>query len=82
MIQDDWLTDILNNLQDGKQVNNWELQEGLLMFNNNIFVPQDSTIRHLILESHHDNVAAGHPGQARTLDLNSRTYTLPSMKNL
>jgi hypothetical protein len=67
-------------LQDGKAVKDWELREGLLMHQGKIFVPRDETVRNLILESRHDAPAAGHPGQACTLELVARTYYWPSLK--
>ncbi|KAF8759769.1 hypothetical protein RHS01_01831 [Rhizoctonia solani] len=78
--EDDRLKEILLKLQNKEKVTDWELKEGLLCFQGKIFVPKDNTIRNLILESRHDALAAGHPGQARTLELVSRNYYWPSLK--
>ncbi|KAF8749931.1 hypothetical protein RHS01_09606 [Rhizoctonia solani] len=78
--EDNRLKEILHKLQDKEKVTDWELKEGLLWHQGKIFVPKDNTIRNLILESRHDALAAGHPGQARTLELVSRNYYWPSMK--
>ncbi|QRW18405.1 Retrotransposable element Tf2 protein [Rhizoctonia solani] len=78
--EDDCLKEILHKLQNKEKVLDWELREGLLWFQRKIFVPKDDTIRNLILESRHDALAAGHPGQARTLELVSRSYYWPSLK--
>ncbi|QRW21225.1 Retrotransposable element Tf2 protein [Rhizoctonia solani] len=78
--KDDCLKEILHKLQNKEKVLDWELREGLLWFQGKIFVPKDDTIRNLILESRHDALAAGHPGQARTLELVSRSYYWPSLK--
>ncbi|QRW17323.1 Retrotransposable element Tf2 protein [Rhizoctonia solani] len=78
--EDNRLKEILHKLQGKEKVTDWELKEGLLWHQGKIFVPKDNTIRNLILESRHDALAAGHPGQARTLELVSRNYYWPSMK--
>ncbi|QRW23612.1 Retrotransposable element Tf2 protein [Rhizoctonia solani] len=78
--EDNRLKEILHKLQGKEKVTDWELKEGLLWHQGKIFVPKDDTIRNLILESRHNALAAGHPGQARTLELVSRNYYWPSMK--
>ncbi|QRW25688.1 Retrotransposable element Tf2 protein [Rhizoctonia solani] len=78
--EDNRLKEILHKLQNREKVTDWELREGLLWHQGRIFVPKDNTIRNLIMESRHDALAAGHPGQARTLELVSRSYYWPSMK--
>ncbi|QRW24358.1 Retrotransposable element Tf2 protein [Rhizoctonia solani] len=78
--EDERLKEILYKLQNKNKVVDWELKEGLLWFQGKIFVPKDETIRNLILESRHDALAAGHPGQTRTLELVSRNYYWPSLK--
>ncbi|EUC65928.1 Transposon Tf2-1 polyprotein, putative [Rhizoctonia solani AG-3 Rhs1AP] len=72
--------EILDSIKHKKTVQDWTLQEGLLWHKGEIFVPQNEKIRNLILESRHDALSAGHPGQLRTLELISRTYWWPSMK--
>ncbi|QRW24093.1 Retrotransposable element Tf2 protein [Rhizoctonia solani] len=78
--KDNRLKEILDKLQNKEKVTDWELKEGLLWFQKKIFIPKNETIRNLILESRHDMLAAGHPGQARTLELVSRNYYWPSLK--
>ncbi|QRW25843.1 Retrotransposable element Tf2 protein [Rhizoctonia solani] len=78
--EDNRLREILQKLQNKEKVIDWELKEGLLWYQGKIFVPKDETIRNLILESRHDALATGHPGQARTLELISRNYYWPSLK--
>lgn len=50
------------------------------MFKGKIFSPRAQTIHNLILESHQYKVAAGHPRQARPLDVVLRNYYWQSMK--
>jgi hypothetical protein len=78
--EDDRVKNILTLQQDGKPVKDWEFQEGLLMHQGKIFVPQDDAVRNLILESRHDTPAAGHLGQACTLELVARNFYWQSMK--
>jgi hypothetical protein len=58
----------------------YEYDEGILYLRDKIYVPADEEVKQAILEVHHDSVMAGHPGQAKTLELVSRTYTWPSLK--
>lgn len=53
----------------------------LLFFRDRIYVPHDDDIKRAILELRHDSPLAGHPGQAKTLELVSREYYWPSMKS-
>ncbi|QRW20576.1 Transposon Tf2-12 polyprotein [Rhizoctonia solani] len=78
--KDECLKEILHKLQSKDKVVDWELKEGLLWYQGKIFVPRDDTIRNLILESRHDALVAGHPGQTRTLELISRSYYWPLLK--
>ncbi|QRV99736.1 Transposon Tf2-1 polyprotein [Ceratobasidium sp. AG-Ba] len=52
------------------------------MFKNKIYVPNDHAICKDILASHHNNMAAGHPGQFRTLELGNQKYYWKSLKKL
>ncbi|QRV77353.1 Retrotransposable element Tf2 protein [Ceratobasidium sp. AG-Ba] len=56
-------------LQKNDKVKNWSWENRLLMIKNKIYVPKDDSICKDILASRHDNMAAGHPGQFRTLEL-------------
>jgi hypothetical protein len=54
-------------------------QEGRLYVGKRLFVPEDDALRLRLLQSHHDNVAAGHPGRAKTYKLLTRNYYWPQM---
>ncbi|QRV78837.1 Retrotransposable element Tf2 protein [Ceratobasidium sp. AG-Ba] len=73
-LQDERLTHIVEALQRSDKVKNWAWDNGLLMFKNKIYIPNDDSIRKDILASRHDNIAAGHPGQFRTMELINRKY--------
>ncbi|KAG8871131.1 hypothetical protein FRB98_001016, partial [Tulasnella sp. 332] len=62
-----------------EQMSDYALVDGILMYQNKIYVPQNKAIRKDVLESRHDAVTAGHPGRAKTLELVSRTYWWPLM---
>ncbi|QRV95333.1 Retrotransposable element Tf2 protein [Ceratobasidium sp. AG-Ba] len=79
-LQDERLNHIVEALQKNDKVKNWSWDNGLLMFKNKIYVPNDDSIRKDILASRHDNMAAGHPGQFRTLELVNRKYYWKSLK--
>ena len=41
----------------------WNTEEGLLLYKGRIYVPKDDTLRTEIVKLHHDAPAAGHPGR-------------------
>src|SRR5271163_4842055 len=55
-------------------------ENGLLLRNGLVYVPQDDSIKLDILHRHHDTVTAGHPGEAKTLELVTRNYTWPRIR--
>ncbi|QRV77124.1 Transposon Tf2-1 polyprotein [Ceratobasidium sp. AG-Ba] len=61
-----------------KQYDKCEWKKDLLWYEGQI--PENKEIQLAILEMHHDNPIAGHQGQARTLELISRRYYWPAMK--
>ena len=40
----------------------WEEHEGLILWQNRIYVPPNRSLRETIIWLHHDNCTAGHPG--------------------
>ena len=57
----------------------WSWENGLLLYKNLIYVPQDDAIRLELLQQHHDSPLAGHFGIAKTHELLSRNYYFPGM---
>jgi hypothetical protein len=55
----------------------WEEQNGLHLWKNRIYVPNDKRLREEIIHSHHDSPSAGHPGRFKTTELILRTYWWP-----
>jgi transposase InsO family protein len=58
----------------------WSMEDGLLYFQERIYVPKEKEVRRAVMESRHDAPSAGHPGQFRTFELLSRKYYWPGMK--
>jgi hypothetical protein len=54
-----------------------EEDNGLLLYEGLIWVPNNDELRLQILHEHHDTQAAGHPRRANTLELVSRNYYWP-----
>ncbi|GLB35256.1 putative retrotransposable element tf2 155 kda protein type 1-like [Lyophyllum shimeji] len=57
----------------------WSEDQGILMFQGRIYVPNIPELRRRIVEQHHDSRVAGHPGRWKTLELVSRSYWWPQM---
>src|SRR5438132_3084476 len=68
----------LNGMKRGLE--NYKEENGLILVRGKIYVPNDETIRRDLVNLHHDNPAAGHPGIWKTMELISRNYWWPSMK--
>jgi len=57
------------------------VENGLLLVNDLVYVPDNPDLFLRILNSCHDHPAAGHPGQAATYELVSRDYWWPKMRH-
>jgi hypothetical protein len=55
----------------------YEEDNGLLLYEGLIWVPNNDELRLRMLHEHHDAQPAGHPGRAKTLELVSRNYYWP-----
>ena len=62
-----------------KGLEDWNTEEGLLLYKGKIYIPNNTELRAEITRLHHDNPAAGHPGRYKMLELVSRNYWWPSM---
>ncbi|PIL31772.1 hypothetical protein GSI_06476 [Ganoderma sinense ZZ0214-1] len=47
----------------------WNTEQGLLLYRGRVYVPKDDALRAEIVRIHHDLPLAGHPGQAKTVEL-------------
>jgi hypothetical protein len=57
----------------------WSESDGLLMFHDKIYVPNDRDLRRRIVKQHHNMCIAGHAGRFNTLELVSCNYWWPQM---
>jgi hypothetical protein len=51
---------VIERLEVGEKLNSWKLDNGLLYFQECIFVPQEKEIRKVIIESRHNAPSTGH----------------------
>jgi hypothetical protein len=85
--EDTWATNIKKELHEQPRnpnrddLDQFEQQDGLLLRNNLIYVPE-GPIRLKIMRECHDNTLAGHFRMARTHELVSRNYWWPKMNKL
>jgi hypothetical protein len=85
--EDTWATNIKKELQERPRnpnrddLDQFEQQDGLLLRNNLIYVPERPICLKILRECH-DNTLAGHFGMARTHELVSRNYWWPKMNKL
>ena len=63
--------------RDLKPLFSWN--DGLLLYNNRIYVPDNDALRLELLRQHHDSPLAGHYGIDKTVELLSRNYWYPRM---
>jgi hypothetical protein len=64
-----------------KGIEEWNIEDKLVLFRGLVYIPNDKEICRAILEIFHDSPAAGHSGRAKTLELVSRTIGGPRCKN-
>jgi len=85
--EDTWATSIKKELQERPRnpncddLDQFEQQDGLLLWNNLTYVPK-GPICLKILKERHDNTLAGHFGMAGIHELVSRNYWWPKMNRL
>jgi transposase InsO family protein len=76
------------NLQKDRQwsqvwSSEWDFEgDDLLLFNGQIYVPDNLDLQRRIIAQHHDSIVAGHPGCWKTLELISRSYWWPNMSRM
>ena len=58
----------------------YSLRDGILLYADRIFVPNDPDLRLQILQSRHDHPTAGHPGRTKTFQLVRRDFYWPGVQ--
>ena len=59
----------------------WEREEGMITWKNQIYVPKDRALRGDIIQAHHDEKVTGHPGHYKTQELITRNYWWPYIQS-
>ena len=62
-----------------KGLQEWNYEEGLILFRGKVYVPADRELRRDIVKRYHDSPMAGHPGRHKTYELVSREFWWPGM---
>jgi len=53
---------------------------GRLLYRGKLYIPAYGPVRLYLIQTHHDVLVAGHPGRSKTLELLSRNYHWPKMR--
>jgi hypothetical protein len=64
-----------------KGLQEWNLDNGLILFRDKIYIPKDNQLRREVVQSCHNPIAMGHPGQYKTLEIVQRNFWWPGMSN-
>ncbi len=72
-----WDTNVLGSVNHDWGI---ELKEGLIWYNNRIYVPRDHALQGEIIARSHDHITAGHPGIEKTKELILWEYWWPKLK--
>ena len=62
-----------------KGLEDWNLEDGIILYRGQIYVPRNDTLRPEIVKRYHDHIATGHPGRWKTYELISREFWWPGI---
>ena len=62
-----------------KGLEEWNLEDGIILYRGQIYVPRNDRLRREIVKRYHDHVATGHPGRWKTYELISREFWWPGI---
>ena len=85
--KDEWLLETLTKVKTlgpcsmKKGLQEWNDEEGLILYRGKIYVPQNEQLCRDIIKMNHDNLAAGHLGQRGTLASVEQEFTWPGISN-
>ena len=57
----------------------WQIEEGLVLKEERVYIPKDEKLRVEIIQLHHDTPIAGHGGQWKMVELVTRNYWWPEV---
>ena len=60
---------------------NWELEDGLIYYNNRLFIPSKEDLLTEIAKGCHDSKVVGHFGQEKTIELLTRNFYWEKLAN-
>ena len=60
-------------------LSDWTLDDGIILFKNRVYVPNNRDIRRSIIAETHESPVAGHPGHLKTLYLLKEQFYWPGM---
>jgi hypothetical protein len=60
-------------------LSDWTLDDGIILFKNKVFVPNNKDIRRSIIAEMHESPVSGHPGHLKTLYLLKERFYWPGM---
>ena len=46
-----------------KGLEEWNLEDGIILYHGQVYVPRNDTLQHEIVKHYHDHITIGHPGQ-------------------
>ena len=84
-VYDEELVEAIEKIKGGapralrKGLEEWNTENGLILFRGKVYVPKDGELRRWVVELHHDSLPTGHPGWWKTYELVSRNYWWPGM---
>ena len=70
---------IKDALESGRLIENYSLEDGLVLFKNRIYIPDSNDLKLRATRQGHDAKVAGHFGRDKTLELISRNYYWPNL---
>ena len=74
------LNELQNQAQDDKE-DNWKLEDGLLLWKDRLFIPDDDPkLQTRLLDEVHSQVSTAHPGQTKTQQLIKNRYYWPTWR--
>jgi hypothetical protein len=63
----------------GKGLQEWNYEDGLILFRGKIYVPKNIGLRRKVVRSCHDPIIMGHPGRFKTQEIVQRNFWWPGM---
>jgi hypothetical protein len=63
-------------------LSDWTLDDGIILFKNKVFVPNNRDIRRSIIAETHESPVSGHPGHLKTLYLLKERFYWPGMATM